>query len=151
MQFLSLVNKAGLAVAGAFKVDEAIAKGRVAALVQACDGAADGAGKRERALRARRGGEADTVARVNLFSSRQLDLALGKANVIHAALNAGAATSAFLERAERLRRYRVDDSAGADAAPASSAPARDAGEGANLTENEPERGGRGLATGNIHE
>jgi predicted RNA-binding protein YlxR (DUF448 family) len=151
LQFLSLANKAGLAVAGAFKVDEAIVKGRVAALIQASDGAADGAAKRERALRARLAGETDAVERVNLFSSRQLDLALGKANVIHAALNAGAATSAFLERAERLRRYRADDTATADVAVVSSALARDAGEETDLNEIEPERGDRGLATGNIHE
>jgi uncharacterized protein len=35
-----------------------------------------------------------------------LDLALGRANVIHAALKHGAASSAFLARVDRLRRYR---------------------------------------------
>jgi hypothetical protein len=38
-----------------------------------------------------------------------LGLALGNANVIHAALKSGAASSAFLARAERLRRYRASD------------------------------------------
>ena len=77
------------------------------ALIQASDGAADGAAKREQALRARLGATSEAVARINLFSSSQLDLALGKANVIHAALKSGAATSAFLTRAERLRRFRA--------------------------------------------
>jgi uncharacterized protein len=106
LQSLSIANKAGLVVAGAFKVDSAIEAGGVAALIQASDGAADGAAKRAQAARAKLGPEADEVTRVDLFASRQLDLALGRANVIHAALKHGAASSAFLARADRLRRYR---------------------------------------------
>jgi len=106
LQALSIANKAGLVVAGAFKVDAAIEAGGVVALIEASDGAADGAAKRARALRAKLGPEAGAVARVDILSSRQLDLALGRANVIHAALKHGAASSAFLARADRLRRYR---------------------------------------------
>jgi uncharacterized protein len=106
LQSLSIANKAGLVVAGAFKVDSTIEAGGVAALIQASGGAADGAAKRAQALRAKLGPEADDVTRVDLFTSRQLDLALGRANVIHAALKHGAASSAFLARADRLRRYR---------------------------------------------
>jgi predicted RNA-binding protein YlxR (DUF448 family) len=106
LQSLSIANKAGLVVAGAFKVDSAIEAGDVVAVIQASDGAADGAAKRVQALRAKLGPEADGVVRVDIFSSRQLDLALGRANVIHAALKHGAASSAFLARADRLRRYR---------------------------------------------
>ena len=106
MQSLSIANKAGLVVAGAFKVDSAIEAGDVVALIQASDGAADGAAKRAHALRAKLGPEADAIVRIDLFSSGQLDLALGRANVIHAALKHGAASSAFLARADRLRRYR---------------------------------------------
>jgi uncharacterized protein len=106
LQSLSIANKAGLVVAGAFKVDSAIEARGVAALIEASDGAPDGAAKRARALRARLGPEAGAVVRVDLFSSGQLDLALGRANVIHAALKHGAASSAFLARGDRLRRYR---------------------------------------------
>ena len=105
LQSLSIANKAGLVVAGAFKVDSAIEAEDVVALIQASDGAADGAAKRANALRAKLGQEAHAIQRVNMFSSRQLDLALGRANVIHAALKRGAASSAFLARADRLRRY----------------------------------------------
>ncbi len=108
LQSLAMANKAGLVVAGAFKVDSAIESGDVAALVEASDGAADGVAKRWQALRRRLGERAATVPRINLFSSPQLGLALGKANVIHAALKSGAATSAFMARAERLRRFRTD-------------------------------------------
>jgi hypothetical protein len=105
LQSLSIANKAGLVLAGAFKVDSAIEAGGVVALIQASDGGADGAAKRLHALRAKLGPEANAIVRVNIFSSRQLDLALGRANVVHAALKPGAASSAFLARAERLRRY----------------------------------------------
>jgi predicted RNA-binding protein YlxR (DUF448 family) len=119
LQALSIANKAGLVLAGAFKVDAAIEAGGVAALIQASDGAQDGAAKREQALRTKLGPAARTIARMNLFSSSQLDLALGKANVVHAALKTGAASSAFLAKAERLRRYRAigtDSGAPADSA-----------------------------------
>jgi predicted RNA-binding protein YlxR (DUF448 family) len=106
LQSLSIANKAGLVVAGAFKVDSAIEAGGVVALIQASDGAPDGAAKRVQALRVKLGPEAAAVVRVDLFKSGQLDLALGRANVIHAALKHGAASSAFLARADRLRRYR---------------------------------------------
>jgi len=109
LQSLSIANKAGLVVAGAIKVDGAIESGDVAALIQATDGAPDGAAKRTRALKAKLGQDADRVAQVELFASRQLDLALGRANVIHAALKQGAASSAFLARADRLRRYRASE------------------------------------------
>ena len=109
LQSLSMANKAGLVVTGAFKVDSAIDHGAVVAVIQAKDGSPDGVQKRTQALRARFGEEAGTIARINLFCSSQLDLALGKANVIHAALKTGAASSAFLARAERLRRYRASE------------------------------------------
>lgn len=113
LQALSIANKAGFVVTGAFKVDSAIEAGQVAALIQASDGAADGAAKRDRALRANLGPAAEAVVRVDLFTSGQLDLALGRANVIHAALKHGAASSAFLARADRLRRYREGEAGAA--------------------------------------
>ncbi len=127
LQSLSIANKAGLVVAGAFKVDSAIEIGRVAALIQASDAAPDGAAKRANALRARLGAGAGEIVRVNLFTSRQLDLALGKANVIHAALKQGAASSAFLARVDRLRRYRASDTDAATKTESGGAPADEAG------------------------
>jgi predicted RNA-binding protein YlxR (DUF448 family) len=106
LQFLSILNKAGRVVTGAAKVEEAIRGGAIAALIHASDGAADGTAKLERLARGRFGAQADQPARINLFSSRQLDLALGRTNVIHAALGAGEASAAFLFRARRLAEYR---------------------------------------------
>jgi uncharacterized protein len=127
LQALSTANKAGLVVAGAFKVDLAIEAGGVAGLIQASDGAADGAAKRVRALRAKLGPEAGDVGRIDIFSSRQLDLALGSANVIHAALKHGAASSAFLARADRLRRYRDSEADSATGTERGGRPADEAG------------------------
>ena len=126
LQSLSMANKAGLVAAGAFKVDSAIENGDVAALVQASDGASDGAQKRARALRARFGDTCGTIPWIYLFSSSQLGLALGKANVIHAALKSGAATSAFIARADRLRRYRTSQTDPTRTSDSGGAPARGA-------------------------
>jgi predicted RNA-binding protein YlxR (DUF448 family) len=106
LQFLSIANKAGLVTTGAAKVEAAIHGGDVVALIAASDGSPDGAAKLDRIARARPGAEADRIARINLFSSAQLDLALGRTNVIHAALGAGEASAAFLFRARRLAQYR---------------------------------------------
>ncbi len=106
LQFLSLVNKAGQIVAGAFKVEAAIASGKVVGLIHASDGSVDGALKLDRQLRGVEG-EAAPAPRINIFASRQLDLALGRTNVIHAALIAGEASMAFLAKAERLTQFRT--------------------------------------------
>ena len=124
---LSIANKAGLVVAGAVKVDSAVEAGGVVALIQASDGASDGAAKRARVFRAQLGPEAEAVVRVDLFASSQLDLALGRANVIHAALKHGAASSAFLARVGRLRRYREREAGAATKKTHCSEPADKAG------------------------
>ena len=106
LQSLAMANKAGLVVAGAAKVAAAIETGAVAGLIQARDGGADGARKLQQALTRRFGEAASKVPRIELFASCQLDLALGRTNVIHAALETGAASEAFLARCRRLAAYR---------------------------------------------
>ena len=109
LNFLSLVNKAGLVVLGAMKVESAIRSGSVVALLHAREASSDGAGKLDRLMRAVVGEQAGSVAPINLFSSGQLDLAFGRTNVIHAALNAGPASAAFLVKLFRLVRYRAGE------------------------------------------
>jgi hypothetical protein len=46
---------------------------------------------------------------VTALTSEQLDLALGRSNVIHAALLAGPASKTFLSRSHVLVRYRMAD------------------------------------------
>ena len=103
LQFLSLVNKAGQIVDRRDRRSRRRSRsGKVVGLIHASDGSADGAEKLDRLSCAALEGEAAAVPRINLFASRQLDLALGRTNVIHAALIAGAASAAFLAKVERL-------------------------------------------------
>lgn len=104
LQALSLVNKAGQVIFGFAKVEEAIGGPRLAGLIHAADCGAEGLRKLEGCVRRRRDGE--EVPRINLFSSRQLDLALGRTNVVHAALMEGAASCLFLECCRRLMLFR---------------------------------------------
>jgi hypothetical protein len=120
LQSLAMANKAGLVIAGAAKVLAEIETGMVTGLVQARDGGADGARKLQQALTRRRGEAASKVPRVELFVSCQLDLALGRTNVIHAALKTGVASEAFLARCRRLAAYR----GGGNGAAAGACPAK---------------------------
>jgi uncharacterized protein len=105
LQALSLASKAGQVVSGFAKVEEAIASGAIAGLVHAADCGADGMRKLGQGLR-RRDGDERARPRVELFRSGQLDLALGRANVIHAALIEGRASEGFLGRCRKLTLYR---------------------------------------------
>jgi hypothetical protein len=115
LRFLSLLNKSGLLTTGAMKVEAKIRSRNLVALIHASDGSAEGAEKFERLTRGVFGARDREVARINLFTSRQLDLALGRSNVIHAALNAGPASSAFLAKLVRLVQYRAGDAPAAKA------------------------------------
>jgi predicted RNA-binding protein YlxR (DUF448 family) len=102
LEMLSLANKAGRVVTGFAKVEAALARGEAVALLNAAEAGADGVKKLTAA--ARRGGR--EVTEVSLFGGARLDLALGRANVVHAALLAGPVSNAFLERAARFGRFR---------------------------------------------
>ena len=106
LQALSMVSKAGLVVCGSTKVEAAIAAKPIAGLVHAKEAGHDGVRKLDAALKRRFGDVAHSVCRIHLFASAQLDLALGRVNVIHAALVAGAASEGFIKRTDRLDRYR---------------------------------------------
>jgi predicted RNA-binding protein YlxR (DUF448 family) len=105
LQALSMANKAGLVITGFAKADQAIALRAIAGLVHAADCGADGRRKLGQALR-RRHGCYEATPRVDLFSSGQLDLALGRTNVIHAAMIEGSASEGFLGRCRKLSLYR---------------------------------------------
>jgi hypothetical protein len=106
LQSLSICNKAGLVTAGAAKIEKVLGSAPVAALLHATDGSADGIRKMGQLVTRTKGDAAAKLPRVTLFASSQLDLALGRSNVIHAALKSGAASEAFLERCRRLALYR---------------------------------------------
>ncbi len=118
LQSLAMANKAGAVITGFAKVEAALAAGGLAALLHGADAGADGVRKLDGARHA----AGRTIVTLKVFTSQQLDLALGRTNVIHAALTAGTASQAFLTRCRRLMAYRLaamdDDSGGASAAPA---------------------------------
>ena len=106
-QALSLANKAGAVVAGFAKVEAAI--GSVAALLHAREAAPDGRRKLAGALRKGAGDAISALPIVDELSGDELDLALGRSHVIHAALVAGAGSEGFLARWRWLRAYRRPD------------------------------------------
>src|SRR6204780_920654 len=118
---LAMAAKAGQVVAGFGKVEDRLAprqgraqvknsaKTQVQALIHASDGAPDGIRKLDALVRPNAGVNDDSpqIPVVTALTSEQLDLALGRSNVIHAALLAGPASKTFLSRSHVLVRYRM--------------------------------------------
>jgi len=127
-QALSMANKAGRVVAGYGKVEAQIASGGIVALLHAMDASRDGAAKLDGRLRARARLEASLLSDdadtspahdpappatplalpkiINDLTIDELSLALGRENVVHAAVIHGGAARYFLTEIQRLRRYR---------------------------------------------
>ncbi|MCM5557951.1 RNA-binding protein [Pleomorphomonas sp. JP5] len=124
---LSMARKAGLVITGFGQVSEAVSKGGVVAVLHAREAADDGRRKIRQAIRRRlraaeSGGDEDETPGnaalwqqpqpsgpkviAGFFASSEMDLAFGGANVIHAALLAGGASTSFLKCAAALARYR---------------------------------------------
>jgi uncharacterized protein len=117
---LAMAAKAGQVISGFSKVEDALGQRQVQALIHASDGAADGIRKLDAIARQNAGinDESREIPVVTALTSEQLDLALGRSNVIHAALLAGPASKTFLSRSHVLVRYRMadDDRTGGNAA-----------------------------------
>jgi predicted RNA-binding protein YlxR (DUF448 family) len=107
---ISLARKAGLLVVGFAQVDDLIERGRAVLLIHAADAGKDGAARLSRKFEALLGGERAAQAIVTDLTGQQLDLAIGRSNVVHAAASGGGASRRILEEAARLRRYRSGDS-----------------------------------------
>jgi predicted RNA-binding protein YlxR (DUF448 family) len=95
---LGLENKAGNLIWGHERVGEALLKGKVRLLMHACDARADGMGKLEAR---RRGASPDTVSIVLPVGRDQLSMALGRENVVHAAIGDGGSAARVIEALER--------------------------------------------------
>jgi predicted RNA-binding protein YlxR (DUF448 family) len=104
---LAIAGKSGLVATGFSKVAAALAGGRVAAVIHASEARPDGMAKIDGALRQRP--DAERIALVTEFTTAQLDLALGRSNVVHAAALAGPASDTFLARFVRLKRFRTGE------------------------------------------
>ncbi len=106
---LAIAGKAGDVVAGFAKVEGALMRDKVVALLHAAEARPDGVKKLASTLYSR--DDVGQIAVITRFSNAQLDLALGRSNVVHAAALAGPAISTFLARFQRLERFRTGDSA----------------------------------------
>ncbi|MBW8853130.1 MAG: RNA-binding protein [Bradyrhizobium sp.] len=111
VEALGIAAKARQIVAGFGKVESALREGTVEVLIHASDGAADGIRKLDMLARQNEGnrGAKPPIPVVTALKSTELDLALTRSNVIHAALLAGPASKSFLSRSQMLVRYRMAD------------------------------------------
>ena len=108
---LAIVHKAGRVAIGFGRTETALGGvPPVAAILNASDGGADGTRKIAAAAARRQTGEnAGEIPTIAAFTTAQLDLALGRSNVVHAALLAGPASNGFLARCQSLERFRTID------------------------------------------
>ncbi len=90
---LGLENKAGNLIWGHERIGEALLKGKVRLLLHAADARADGMGKLEAR---RRGASPDTVSIILPVGRDRLSMALGRENVVHAAITDAASASRTL-------------------------------------------------------
>ncbi len=98
LELLGLLRRANGIVAGFDKVEAAMAKGRVAAVLTASDASAN--------AHAKGAGFARALPHINWLSVAEMSFALGRENVVHASLVPGTLTERFLREARRLRGLR---------------------------------------------
>jgi uncharacterized protein len=122
---LAIAGKAGAVVTGFVKAELALERGEVAALLHAAEAADDGKRKLDAAWR-RRPSEGPPVT-ITFFTAAQLDLALHRPNVVHAALLAGPASETFLARCRRLEGFRTGEMHNQGQRAARTQPAENAG------------------------
>jgi predicted RNA-binding protein YlxR (DUF448 family) len=101
---LSGAGKAGLVLPELAAARAALAERRVVALLRPRDAAAD-----HRLEPVPWSGDGDRVEIVEAFTTAQLDLALGRLNVVNAALLTGRASETFLERWRILESFQADE------------------------------------------
>jgi predicted RNA-binding protein YlxR (DUF448 family) len=111
VEALAIAAKAGQVISGFAKVEAALGGSDVRALIHASDGAEDGIRKLNALARQIAGNRSEIPGFqvITALTSSELDLALGRSNVVHAALLAGPAGKTFLSRSQILVRYRLAD------------------------------------------
>jgi predicted RNA-binding protein YlxR (DUF448 family) len=113
VEALAMAAKAGQVLSGFVKVEAALQARQtpIGAVLHASDGAVDGIRKLDALARQNRGNTAKSqeFPIVTALTSAELDLALGRSNVVHAAVLAGPASRTFLSRSQTLVRFRSAD------------------------------------------
>ena len=100
LDLIGLARRAGQVICGFEKVRDALRGRRVALVLAAADGAADGRGK----LRALSG----ALPTLALFGGADLSAALGRENVVHAAMAPGRLAERLIAESARLAGLRAD-------------------------------------------
>lgn len=103
---LGLARKAGQLALGAAKVESVIRSGNAILVFHALEASPDGVRKLDQARRWVVYQDGPSIPSYKLFPEAELGLALGGANVIHAAVLAGDMGKAVLRRVVALDRYR---------------------------------------------
>jgi hypothetical protein len=98
--YLSLARKGGGLVSGTAKVEKLLERGGARVLLHARESAAGGREKLDRLA------GPETVV-LTCFASAEMDLALGRENVIHAAIIKGGLAEKLLSAARRVERYEA--------------------------------------------
>jgi hypothetical protein len=98
LSLLSLAKKAGEAVSGFTKVEEMLGRGRAKLLIHGTDAAPDGCRKLDRLAE-------PGVERIVLFDRQELDLAFGRANVVHAAVAKGGLAERLSAAVRRIETF----------------------------------------------
>lgn len=98
LAFLSLARKAGEAVAGFGKVEDMLRAGRAGLVLHAREAAPDGCRKLDRLA-------GPETGRTQFFETRELDLAFGRPNVVHAAVARGALAGKLSAALRRIEMY----------------------------------------------
>jgi predicted RNA-binding protein YlxR (DUF448 family)/ribosomal protein L30E len=97
---LGMAKKAGALVTGNAKVAAVLGQGKARLLIHAREAAEDGRRKLDRLAGAK-------TEIIGCFSGAEMDLALGRENVIHAAVTAGGLAEKLLIAARRVERYEA--------------------------------------------
>jgi predicted RNA-binding protein YlxR (DUF448 family) len=98
LSLLSLAKKAGEAVQGFTKVEEMLGRGRAKLLFHGTDAALDGCRKLDKLA-------GPQVQRIVLFERRELDLAFGRPNVVHAAVAKGGLADKLSAAVRRIEMF----------------------------------------------
>ncbi len=101
LNLVSLCKRAGLVTTGFENVGAALVKSSVAAILSACDAADDGRQKIASKARVQK----TTPEFISFLNRDELSLALGQANVVHAAVRSGDLADHLVRAAKRYSSY----------------------------------------------
>jgi predicted RNA-binding protein YlxR (DUF448 family) len=104
LDLMGLARKAGIARTGFTKIVEQAGRGEIALLLHASDAAPDGVRKLTARIAAL-GGARTAPQTLTLFSCRELSLALGQSNVVHAALKEARLTDEIAAAARKFEDF----------------------------------------------